>query len=129
MKAHIIELDGFGGRLFKMYGQRLRQLRKAHKLTMEQLAEKIGIAKSSYGGYEAESKKPPLDKLVILARLYDVSVDYILGLTDDPDPKVERKNLKEFLEKPDIHWDGYKLTPEILDPIRKILKMVTTNNN
>lgn len=49
MKAHIIELDGFGRRLFKMYGQRLRQLRKAHKLTMEQLAEKIGIAKSSYG--------------------------------------------------------------------------------
>ncbi|CAF1850313.1 hypothetical protein NRS6137_03864 [Bacillus subtilis] len=32
-----------------MYGQRLRQLRKAHKLTMEQLGEKIGIAKSSYG--------------------------------------------------------------------------------
>ncbi|MBD4935240.1 XRE family transcriptional regulator, partial [Xanthomonas citri pv. citri] len=45
------------------------------------------------------------------------------------DPKVERKNLKEFLEKPDIHWDGYKLTPEILDPIRKILKLVTANNN
>lgn len=129
MKAHIIELDGFGRRLFKMYGQRLRQLRKAHKLTMEQLGEKIGIAKSSYGGYEAESKKPPLDKLIILAKLYDVSVDYILGLTDDPDPKVERKNLKEFLEKPDIHWDGYKLTPEMLDPIRKILKLVTANNN
>ncbi len=126
MKTHIIELDGFGRHLFKIYSQRLRQLRKAHKLTMEQLGEKIGIAKSSYGGYEAESKKPPLDKLIILAKLYDVSVDYILGLTDDPDPKVERKNLNRKTLYP---WDGYKLTPEMLDPIRKILKLVTANNN
>ncbi len=43
--------------------------------------------------YKTERKKPPLDKLIILARLYDVTVDYILGLTDDLDPKVERKNL------------------------------------
>lgn len=56
MKAYIIELDGFGRRLFKMYGKRLRQLRKAHKLTMEQLGEKIGIAKSSYAGMKLKAK-------------------------------------------------------------------------
>lgn len=55
MKAHIIELDGFGRRLFKMYGQRLRQLRKAHKLTMEQLAEKIGIANQVTAGMKLKA--------------------------------------------------------------------------
>lgn len=39
-----------------MYGQRLRFLRKSHKYTLEYIGEKIGIAKSSYGGYESESK-------------------------------------------------------------------------
>lgn len=39
-----------------MYGKRLRQLRKAHKLTMEQLGEKIGIAKSSYAGMKLKAK-------------------------------------------------------------------------
>ncbi|CAM4327427.1 hypothetical protein BASU617_05425 [Bacillus subtilis] len=38
-----------------MYGQRLRQLRKAHKLTMEQLAEKIGIANQVTAGMKLKA--------------------------------------------------------------------------
>lgn len=107
-----------------MYGRRLRHLRKAHKYTMEDIGRKLGIAKSSYGGYEAESKKPPLDKLTQLAEIYDVSVDYILGLTDDPDPKKERKDISEFLKKDNLHWNGRPLSPEELEPIKHILEMV-----
>ncbi|MCY9376484.1 helix-turn-helix domain-containing protein [Bacillus sp. T17B1] len=110
-----------------MYGQRLRQLRKAHKYTMEDIGRKLGIAKSSYGGYEAESKKPPLDKLTQLAEIYDVSVDYIIGVTDDPDPKKERKNISEFLEKDNLHWNGHPLSPDELEPIKQIFKLLVRN--
>lgn len=107
-----------------MYGKRLAHLRKAHRYTLEYIGKQLGIAKSSYGGYETEAKKPPLDKLTKLAELYDVSVDYILGLTDDPDPKKERKDISEFLQKEDLHWNGRPLSPEELEPIRHILEMV-----
>lgn len=107
-----------------MYGERLRLLRKVNRLTMEEVGRRLGIAKSSYAGYESESRMPPLDKLQKLASMYDVSTDYILGLTDDPDPKKDRRDMQEFLEKGQLHWNGKPLSEDELEPIRKLLEMV-----
>lgn len=89
---------------------------------MEAVGEKLGIAKSSYNGYEKEDKKPPIDKLQKLALLYNVSTDYILGLTDDPDPKTERRNINEFLQKGQLHFDGVPVSEELLELYRKQLE-------
>lgn len=107
-----------------MYGDRLRLLRKVNRLTMEEVGRRLGIAKSSYAGYETETRMPPLDKLQKLASMYDVSTDYILGLTDDPDPKKDRKNLREFLEKDQLHWNGRPMSAEEIEPIRKLLELI-----
>ncbi len=107
-----------------MYGDRLRLLRKVNRLTMEEVGRRLGIAKSSYAGYETETRTPPLDKLQKLASIYDVSTDYILGLTDDPDPKKDRKNLREFLEKDQLHWNGRQISAEEIEPIRKLLELI-----
>jgi len=106
-----------------MYGERLYLLRKANRYTMEQVGEKLGIAKSSYAAYEKESRFPGLVKLQKLALIYDVSTDYILGLTDDPSPKADKNNIREILEKENLHWDGRPLTEEELEPLRKLLEM------
>ncbi|WP_144700161.1 helix-turn-helix domain-containing protein [Fictibacillus phosphorivorans] len=103
-----------------MYGERLRLLRKSRKYTMAEIGEMVGIAKSSYNGYEKEQKKPPIDKLIKLAGIYNVSTDYILGLTDDPFPNTDRKNLAAFLNQDDLYWDDYKLSENQLKPIRDI---------
>lgn len=107
-----------------MYGERLRLLRKANRLTMEEVGRRLGIAKSSYYGYENESRTPPLDKLQQLASMYDVSTDYILGLVDDPDPKKDIKNVSEILQKEKLHWNGRPLTEDELEPIRQLLEVV-----
>lgn len=107
-----------------MYGERLKSLRKSKRLSMEELGKRIGLAKSSYAGYETETRVPPIDKLKKLSSLYDVSVDYILGLTDDPDPKKDIKNMREFLDKKQLHWNGRPLTEKELDPIKQLLEMV-----
>lgn len=107
-----------------MYGDRLRLLRKAKQLTMEEVGLRLGIAKSSYAGYETEARQPPLDKLQKLALMYDVSVDYILGLTDDPDPKKERKELKDILNKQDLMWKGQPVSEEDLKLVSEILERV-----
>lgn len=108
----------------EMYGERLRLLRKANRLTMEEVGRRLGIAKSSYAGYESETRMPPLDKVQKLASMYDVSVDYIIGITDDPDPNIDRKDMKDILGKQGLHWNGRPLSDEELEPIRQLLEMV-----
>lgn len=62
---------------------RLRDLREDKDLSQEKCA-KIGfISKNSYIRYESGERTPPLDVIVIYAKYYNVSIDYIAGLTND----------------------------------------------
>lgn len=63
-------------------GKRLRELRESNGLTQKQLAEKLNINSVTYLHYEKEQREPPLSLLADIAKFYDVSVDYLLGLTD-----------------------------------------------
>ena len=62
---------------------RLRELRLEKGLRQKDVAEKIGVCTASYGFYENWVNKPDPETLVKLAALYDVSIDYLLGITDD----------------------------------------------
>lgn len=66
-----------------MNGIKLRDLREDHDLTQAQCAKIAFISKNSYIRYENGERTPPLDVIVALARYYDVSIDYIAGLTAD----------------------------------------------
>lgn len=61
----------------------MRELRLENGLRQKDVAEKIGVCTASYGFYENWINKPDPETLVKLANLYNVSVDYLLGLTDD----------------------------------------------
>lgn len=63
-------------------GERLKKLRKAKHLTQKQVAERLGIAVSTLSGYELEEKHPSYSILMKLARLYNVSIDYLVGMTE-----------------------------------------------
>ncbi|MCL2531764.1 MAG: helix-turn-helix transcriptional regulator [Oscillospiraceae bacterium] len=67
-----------------MHAQRLRQLRQERGLTQRNVADGLNIAESSYQIYEYGRKKPGFDKLVALADFFDVSIDYLVGRTDNP---------------------------------------------
>ena len=70
------------------FAERLKQLRVWYSVTQEDLAASLGVSRATVAGYEAPSKKREPDfKLVCrLADFFDVSVDYLLGRTDDPMP-------------------------------------------
>ena len=78
------------------FSERLVYLRKSHKLTQKQLAAKIQLSELAIQNYEAERRKPAFDVILALANCFDVSVDYLLGLTDDPTkyvaPVIEESN-------------------------------------
>lgn len=61
-------------------GERLRQLRIKRKLTQHEVEELTGISRSTLSLYELGIRTPSIDKLIQLALLYKVSIDYICGI-------------------------------------------------
>ncbi|MGG1675457.1 helix-turn-helix domain-containing protein [Neobacillus sp. NRS-1170] len=62
---------------------RLTELRKERKWSLQETADQLGIAKSTYAGYESGYREPSLLSLTQIAELFDKSVDYLLGRTDE----------------------------------------------
>ena len=67
---------------------RLVQLRKAHGLSQEELAAKLGLSRQAVSKWERAESSPDTDNLIMLSRLYGVSLDALLA-TDDPLPEPE----------------------------------------
>ena len=107
-----------------MYGSRLKELRNKAHWTIEEVAEKLEVSRSTYAGYETEDRKPPINNLIKLSKLFNVSVDYILGLTDEPDIKELEYDVSKYLKKENLNWNGAPLTDEELSPIRDLLEVI-----
>jgi len=69
-----------------MYLQRLRDLREDHDEKQEAVAQLLKITRQQYQLYESGKRKLPVDFLPILCKHYNVSADFLLGLTDEPLP-------------------------------------------
>lgn len=61
---------------------RFRELREAHGYTQDYVAEAIGVSRITYVRYENSDRQMKVSELINLAKLYHVSIDYLLGLTD-----------------------------------------------
>ncbi|MBE5960071.1 MAG: helix-turn-helix transcriptional regulator [Lachnospiraceae bacterium] len=61
---------------------RLKQLRQKHKLTQSELADILGLKPTAVSNYESRRNEPSFDKLIALSKYFDVSCDYLLGISD-----------------------------------------------
>lgn len=64
------------------YAQRLRDLREDRDLTQEDIAKIIGTSQSYYAQYENGKRELPFSRAIEIAEFYNVSLDYLAGLTD-----------------------------------------------
>ena len=62
---------------------RLKKLREENMLTQQAVADYLHIRQNTYSQYETAQRQVPIEMLVALSDFYDVSVDYLLGLTDE----------------------------------------------
>lgn len=65
------------------FPERLKKLRKEKYLTQQELASKVGISRVGYSYWEKGKREPNLDKVKLLAKYLDTSVDYLLGAVED----------------------------------------------
>lgn len=66
--------------------RRIRDLREDNDLKQHQLADYLNCSQQVYSNYELGQRDIPTDILIRLSQFYNVSVDYLLGLTSNPKP-------------------------------------------
>lgn len=69
-----------------MYYPRLKDLREDRDLKQKEVAAYLGIDQRVYSNYETGKREIPTRFLVALAKFYNTSIDYIVGLTNNPKP-------------------------------------------
>lgn len=75
-----------------MLGERLFDLRKDAGLTQDDLSAIINVNKHSISSYERDKSEPPDEIKIRIAKYFGVSMDYLLGMTDNPNPYSEEHN-------------------------------------
>lgn len=76
-------------------GKRLKELRVSNKYTVEKMAELLGVSVRAYRSYEKSERDPSTMSLAILAVIFGVSANYLIGASDDPNlpPLQETTNI------------------------------------
>ena len=69
-----------------VFSKRLRDLRMERGITQQELADLLRVGRSTVAGYEVKGKQPDNSRLCQIADLFGVSVDYLVGHTDDRTP-------------------------------------------
>jgi len=82
--------------------KRLVQLRKSSGLSQYELAEKLNFSRGKYANYEQGTRQPDYETLDKLADFYNVTTDYLLGRSNDPNQNLDEnfdplEELKQFM--------------------------------
>ena len=67
------------------FPKRLVELRKNHSFTQKQVYEGVGMSPIGYQRYEYGTREPAYQQLLSLANFFNVSLDYLVGRTDNPE--------------------------------------------
>ncbi|MED3564025.1 helix-turn-helix transcriptional regulator [Bacillus xiapuensis] len=96
--------------------ERLSELRKERKWSLQETADQLGIAKSTYAGYESGYRLPSLHSLSQIADLFHTSVDYLLGRTVDSLMEKSQIEITKLMGTPEkvLSLDGVLLSKEEL---------------
>ena len=68
------------------YAERMRNLRQDNDLSQKKVADMLRVAQTTYSQYELEKRPMPIDYLIALCKFYNVSADYMLGLSNRKNP-------------------------------------------
>lgn len=120
-------------------GNRLKQLRNEYGILQKDLAEQLNLSQQTISLYESNKRQPDYDTLRTIAEFFNVSTDYILGITNIREPIniitdtsdeyiVEEKfktynTSKKRIKALEILDKIYELSPESQEEIIKLIKM------
>jgi transcriptional regulator with XRE-family HTH domain len=92
-----------------MISERIKKLRKEYNLSQQELGEKLGITQGSLANYEKGIRFPNPDALISIARFFNVSIDYLMGVSKNRGVLDE----EEIKNDPDLLQYAEKKRPVI----------------
>jgi transcriptional regulator with XRE-family HTH domain len=101
------------------FNTRLRQLRLKYKLTQSDLADILGLKPTAISNYESNRNEPSFDKLITLSEYFEVSCDYLLGISDSYLPVGGEVLDKDIVELFDMYQ---QMDQEYVDELMKYIK-------
>ena len=117
---------------------RIRELRKQHKMTMKELGAVVGLAESTISQYETGKRQPDNETLLKLGEYFNTSVDYLLGSTrtnENAPPLTQKderdieKRLQNTIEELESLQDGLTFSGEALDDESRELLAISLKNS
>ncbi|GHU35605.1 transcriptional regulator [Bacilli bacterium] len=106
-----------------MLQKRMKELRLEAKLTQKEVAEKLGISTAFYGQWETGKRTPASKNLQKIADVFNVSVDYLLGNTDEKNPSKfgDDIDLYEIIDN-GRGFNGKEPTDEEREEMKRVLQ-------
>ena len=100
-----------------MFSALLKKLRSEKNLTQGQLAKEVGVSPGNVGDWETGKSKPGYNALASLARIFEVSADYLLELSPEKtsEPPTELRGLDEIKASQGLTCDGLPLSEDEVD--------------
>ena len=103
-------------------GQRIADCRRKLGLSQESLGEKLGVSRQAISKWESDATLPDVDKLIFLSRLFGVSVGWLLGVEEQPQPRKDSPQItEELLRKIEEVVQRYQPRKKHLSGGKKIL--------
>lgn len=99
----------------------LIKLRKQHNLTQKDVAKMLGVATSTYSYWETSKNEPDINSLKILAKYFNVTIDYLLDISKEPSGEEER-TCTVVISNADKERHEYRLTAESGEIIMQITR-------
>ncbi|SET76751.1 transcriptional regulator [Oceanobacillus limi] len=106
------------------FGNRLSYLRKRNKWSRDDLANRLGVSYSTISKYESGSREPGFETLQKISNIFDVTTDYLIGKTDNPNASEKSNNPSRAFYNFDEITDQEK---EYLEEQLKIFRKLKDN--
>lgn len=128
---YVNSLFNMGG-LNVTFGKRLRYLREENDLSQIELAKTLNITSQALSQYELNKRMPDTEMVRRIAKYFNVSVDFLLGESDERTPahkikeeyESEEAEIEELMERFNVHLNGEVLTTEDKNSVIAFLKML-----
>jgi transcriptional regulator with XRE-family HTH domain len=104
----------------KLFGERLKDARKAKRMTLQEIADALGVSLNTVWRWEAGRQSPPDDQKKLIANILDVSVSYLLGEVEVIKSGMVEVKLFDLLSGTLVE-KGTQLMPSILTTATTIL--------